>query len=297
MHKVEGNALIYSLFIVLVISSIVTLVLMISKYSAQNVITFQQGIQKQYSLNSGIELLLSNDAFQELNTTKKVTLFSNSQDEIITKRMQWGLYEIIGVTNNTTTKYGVIGYQTINQPTLYLTNTNQSLKVAGNTRLEGTAYLPEKGVERGNLTGHAYRGDKLIYGKKLKSQKSLPSLNNTLLKYLESKESPLDSIVLWNNYTDSITQHFDQKTLHFISSSSIDIGNQKINGNVIIESNKSISVATNSNLDNIVLIAPFISIADGFNGILQLHKSPASHFCGDLVCWFILYSKIICVSN
>ena len=103
MNKVEGSALIYSLFIVLVIGTVVSLILMISQYSSQNVIGFQKSIQLNKDLNSGIELLLSKDQFQTLNSEKESSLFPLQKNKIKTKRIQWGLYEVIGVQTNTNT--------------------------------------------------------------------------------------------------------------------------------------------------------------------------------------------------
>ncbi|MCT4581137.1 MAG: hypothetical protein N4A35_06940 [Flavobacteriales bacterium] len=271
MHKVDGNALIYSLFIVLVIGSIVTLVLMIAQHSSQNVIRFQQGIQDHNNLKSGIALLLSKDDFQPLNSTQELSLFEGPQHKIITKRMLWGLYEIIGVTTaNLSSKYGIIGSANINTTALYLADNNQPLKVAGKTQLEGTCYLPQKGIERGNVTGHPYSGSRLVYGNKLQSKKVLPPLNKVLLQHLEEKETALDSIKLWDDYIDSLTQSFNQKTLHLISSSPIVLTHQKINGNIILESSEAIHVSNTAKLGNLVLKAPFITIADDFSGTLQL---------------------------
>lgn len=272
MKKVKGGALIYSLFIVLVIGTMVNLILMISQYSSQNVIGFQQSIQLNKSLSSGIELLLSKDEFQSLNSEKEFSLFSNEQNKITTKRMQWGLYEVIGVKNTTNSylKYGILGYESKENTSLYLTNTNQSLKVAGNTRLEGDCWLPQKGVERGNISGNPYKGNKLIYGNKRESNKSLPQVNEDLLIYLSQKENWLDSILLWNDYTDSLQQSFSQKTLHYISSNAITLTNQTIKGNIIIESSKEICISANANLGNIIVKAPYISIDNQYKGALQL---------------------------
>lgn len=272
MSKVEGSALIYSLFIVLVIGTVVSLILMISQYSSQNVIRFQKSIQLNKNLNSGIELLLSKDQFQTLNSEKESSLFPLQKNKIKTKRIQWGLYEVIGVQNqtNTNSKYGILGYQPKDHTSLYLTNTNQSLKVAGNTRLEGNCWLPQKGIERGNISGNPYRGDKLIYGKKLESKKSLPLVNEALLNNLTQKESSLDSILLWNDFIDSLSQPFSQKTLHYISSNTIILNNQNIKGNVIIESSKEILISSTANLGNIVLKAPYIAIESQYHGALQI---------------------------
>ena len=167
-------------------------------------------------------------------------------------------------------KYGILGYQPKDNISLYLTNTNQSLKVAGNTRLEGNCWLPQKGIERGNISGNPYRGDKLIYGKKLESKKSLPLVNEALLNNLTQKESSLDSTLLWNNFIDSLSQPFSQKTLHYISSNTIILNNQNIKGNVIIESSKEILISSTANLGNIVLKSPYIAIESQYHGALQI---------------------------
>lgn len=272
MHKVEGNALIYSLFIVLVISTIITLLLMISQYSAKNVIDFQSSIQRNQNIKSGIALLLSQEEFQTINTIQETTLFANPKNQISTKRMQWGLFELIGVKSaqKKQMRYGILGYKKKDNTTLYLTNTNQSLKIAGKTRLEGKCYLPDKGLERATVTGHSYKGDRLIYGEKLQSKKTIPQLKKKYLERFESKESLLDTVVLWNDFTDSIRQSFSQKTIHFISSAPILISQQLIRGNVIVESSKAIKITNQANVDNVVFKAPYIIVENGYQGSLHL---------------------------
>lgn len=276
MAKVNGGALIYSLFIVLVLGTFLTLVLMISQYSAQNVVGYQRSIQQQKNLDSGIELLLNSSSFQKINTEKEHSLFSDTKNTILTKRISWGLYEVIGVTQNNTrsSKFALVGQKPRNEASLYLTNTNKTLKLAGNTKLEGVCFLPEKGVERANISSKPYTGEKLIYGKKETSKKSLPELKNTVLNSLtEQKSNDMDSTILWNEYFDSIQHSFKEKTAHYISSSTIQLFNQKISGNIILESTKSIFISAQSRLNNVIVKAPYIYVEDSFNGTLQLQAT------------------------
>lgn len=268
--KVKGGALIYSLFIVLVIGTLVSLVLIMSQYSAQNVIGYQKSIQESKNIRAGLTLLLDNENTQELNSEKEIVLFENKYHKIKNKRIQWGLYEVIGTSNlsKTESKHAIIGSKRKQKTALYLTNTNRSLKLAGNSILEGTCYIPTKGVERANVTGKPYRGSKLIHGTKQVSNKTLPELNVNLFKVFDKRE--FDSISLWNQSIDSIFQGFNNKTMHYISSNSIKLSNQSIRGNVIIESSHSITVTANVELKNAILIAPYIQIENEYEGALQL---------------------------
>jgi len=268
--KIKGGALIYTLFIVVIIGTLVSLVLIISQYSAQNIINYQKSIQNTKNISSGIALLLDNKNNQQLNSEKEIILFDNENNKVINKKNQWGLYEIIGTSNlkRTEYKYAIVG--TVPSPTtLYLSNSFTSLKLAGNTRIEGNCFIPERGVERANISGFPYTGEKLIYGTKQTSNKSLPLLNPNLYHCFDDKY--LDTIVMWKEtIKDSIIHSFSQKTLHYISSEPIELTNKSIKGNIIIESNQYIEVANNSNLKNIILKAPFIKIKENYTGTLQL---------------------------
>ncbi|MEW7291276.1 hypothetical protein [Aquimarina sp. 2304DJ70-9] len=155
-------------------------------------------------------------------------------------------------------------------PNLYLVNTNSPLVVVGNTRLEGNSYLPKQGVKAGNISGTYYQGNNLYYGRAIESAESLPKLEQGWIDYLKSvtSGSSIDkgiSITLEKEIKNS----FHKSVQLLYDSDPIFLENEKIAGNIIIQSQTKIVVGTRAQLQDVVLIAPRIIIQDGVKGNFQ----------------------------
>ena len=156
-------------------------------------------------------------------------------------------------------------------PTLYFPDQRQPLKLCGKTKIEGVAYLPERGLERGYLTGKPYKNDKLLYGTKRKSERTLPSLKAGL------RTSGIGDYLM-----NSVKIDFFQKDSSFSFSEDTRLVSQieplylnnRIEGNIVLHSFDSIIVSTNAQLENVILIAPNVRFEKGFKGTVQViaHK-------------------------
>ncbi|SHI86125.1 hypothetical protein [Aquimarina spongiae] len=157
---------------------------------------------------------------------------------------------------------------------LYLANTNSPLVVVGNTRIEGNAYVPKQGLKAGNISGNYYQGSRLYYGSVFESKTTLPQLKKEWISYLESLSNGsfidnLDNITLERDIENS----FYTSGQIIISPSTIVLGNEKIAGNIIIQSNTAIVVEPTATLQNVILVAPKIIVKDNTKGTMQLFAS------------------------
>ncbi len=155
-------------------------------------------------------------------------------------------------------------------PNLYLVNTNSPLVVVGNTRLEGNSYLPKQGVKAGNISGTYYQGNNLYYGRVIESKESLPKLEQGWIDYLQRATSgsfidEATSISLEKEIKNSY--HKPVQLLY--DSDPIFLENEKITGNIIIQSQTKIVVGSRAQLQDVILIAPKIIIQDGVKGSFQ----------------------------
>ncbi len=159
-------------------------------------------------------------------------------------------------------------------PNLYLANTNSPLVIVGNTRLEGNSYLPKQGVKAGNISGNYYQGSNLYYGKAMESKEALPDLDKNWISYIDALTNGIlideeNSISLNNDLKNSFNKPY--KIIY--NPESIALGDQKITGNIVIQSNTKIEVYPTAILENVLLIAPHIVIKDGVQGNMQLVAS------------------------
>ncbi|WP_128755233.1 hypothetical protein [Aquimarina sediminis] len=155
-------------------------------------------------------------------------------------------------------------------PNLYLEETNSPLVVVGNTRLEGNSYLPKQGIKAGNISGNYYQGSALHYGRVLKSKTILPELEPDWITYLEGLAQGVlidkgESMALKKELKNSF-----HDPVHVIyNADPIFLEDEKITGNIVIQSRTKIVVGSQTQLMDVVLIAPEIIIKNGVNGSFQ----------------------------
>ncbi|MCH2224907.1 MAG: hypothetical protein MK066_09075 [Crocinitomicaceae bacterium] len=203
-------------------------------------------------------------------------LVHSSGDSTMITRKNWGAYRVVVAETfhkrKQLKKSALIGDEIdATHPTLYFPDQRQPLKLCGKTKIEGVAYLPERGLERGYLTGKPYKNDKLLYGTKRKSERTLPSLKAGL------RTSGIGDYLM-----NSVKIDFFQKDSSFSFSEDTRLVSQieplylnnRIEGNIVLHSFDSIIVSTNAQLENVILIAPNVRFEKGFKGTVQViaHK-------------------------
>lgn len=184
----------------------------------------------------------------------------------------WGAYQLISVNsqdlNFYSKKTALIG--ALNKPlALWLKDQNKGLKICGNTLLQGTVYLPEKGIKTANIEGKHYERKKTVYGQFLKSEKQSHQIQADFVSaYSElfnsdfSQDSLIDlpqkaTIFSWTN---------KQATLF---AASLNLSFDSLEGHLLIYCEDSIIVENTSFLKDCFLIAPVIKFKRGFTGTVH----------------------------
>jgi len=155
-------------------------------------------------------------------------------------------------------------------PNLYLVNKNSPLVVVGASRLEGNSYLPKQGIKAGNISGNYYHGSRLYYGRTKESKETLPELDPQWISYIdrlkqgtyleENQIVPLEK---------EITNSFHDTPKIIYNREPIILREEKITGNVIIQSATKITVTSASQITDAILIAPIIKVQNDVKGRFQ----------------------------
>jgi hypothetical protein len=231
----------------------------------------------QNNLFSGVNILLANND-SSYATSKKISLFNSDADSVMLKKIPWGIYSI-GVSKayiQKDTLYKV--FSTANSidsskwGALYLIDEDRPFSLSGKTTIHGDAYIPKAGVQEAYIDNKAYEGDKrLIIGKRLISQKTLPPLNQTYLNQLQPYFSGSGKGGDFLPKTDTIRQSFllPAFTVNFKKLVQT-IQNQYISGNIIIQSDTTITIDASATLNNVLIFAKAIVVKSGFQGSCQL---------------------------
>ncbi|WP_152537377.1 bactofilin family protein [Aquimarina pacifica] len=180
-------------------------------------------------------------------------------------------YVQVDVHNRKVTRTAYTGSKrSLKTPNLYLENTNSPLVVVGNTRLEGNSYLPKQGLKAGNISGTYYQGSALYYGNVLESKSSLPDLEPEWVRYIENicnggLLEATGSIPLEKELKNS----FYNPPKIIYNDAAIYLEDQKISGNIILQSRSKIVVGNQAQLTDVILIAPEISVEGQVRGSFQ----------------------------
>lgn len=269
--SVKASALGYAIAFMLLVGLVASGVLFIS--SANKRLERHHNMKEHLLMNNYMALIHGARSLSE--GTQQVIHSSGDTSEI--SRKNWGMFRVIVAHTHhkigSITRSAIVGYESDEvHPALYLPERKQVLNVCGETRLEGTIVVGERGLERGHLAGQSYKGDKLFYGTQKQSEKNLPGIKLALMDqsiqtYRENCvkiDLPIkDSIFSFREPTRLVSQ-VEMLTL-----------THSIRGNIILHSFDTIVVSANSILEHVILIAPNVRFEKGFKGSVQViaHES------------------------
>ena len=196
--------------------------------------------------------------------------------DIVVKRELWGVFEkrtaLASHGKTKQLKMALVGGRAKNEmPSLYIADKQRPLILAGNSRITGTAYLPEQGLKMGNIYGNSYNGSQLLYGIQKKSDATLPRLGTELSNQIESltdvqftPEGKVLPFIPVREFDNS----FAAETL-IIYERSVRLRNLKLTGNIVVSASDKIVVEPDTQLQDVILMAPKIVIKDWVKGNFQ----------------------------
>ncbi len=274
----KGHTLLLVLIISLIIALLCSSLILVTYY--YKTVNFQS---KQLSilsnnLDSGLAVLLSKQTPVGLNESKTLRLFDQGRDTVLLSRKQWGVFEVVSslasIDDKHAKKSALLGYEPSNkfQHALYMIDNNSPLRLTGNTKLKGLCYIPKAGVERAYIGGNSYTGSKLVYGVTKKSNNRLPEAAiPTDLASLLSEDAMIRTS-FDNLDSNTIQQSFSDQSL-LLAGDRITLSGGSYVGNIVIKAQKELIISSGTILKNVILIAPYIEIHNGFKGEAQIYAS------------------------
>ncbi|MDO3694922.1 hypothetical protein QVZ41_08710 [Wenyingzhuangia sp. chi5] len=274
--SVKAGALQLTLFIVVVIALLLgafILILYTNKtFKAQTSFT----IETIRNADKGIQHLLQNT--NPKKDTVTVPLENPDFKQLKVHTTFWGVFEkltaLASIKNKTFAKQALAGAQQspTNRFALYLEDHHKPFVVVGDTKIQGTVYVPEQGVRTGNISGHSYYREKLIYGAS-KTSHQLPKIEADILNQLEKLPKMIQHIsadaFLDINKHQTFQNSFHQPTQVIYNQNDITLIDKTITGNIIIQSETKITIDASSTLTDVILMAPSIQIKNKVQGVFQ----------------------------
>jgi len=281
-YRVKAGALLYAIFLILVISIISSSFILYNYYNNKIIVQSLKQEQLFKDARSGINYGLTLHEQIPLNSSIVVDLFDDEQHKVVLDKKKWGAFYILSSKTNwrnkSVAKAALIGAN-INRGekiALYLADQNKPLSLTGRTQIVGDCYIPKAGVKRAYIEGKSFVGSKLINGTKYNSKKVLPTINKKLvdenLNSFEISDEVNDSLLDYELFVeqDSIINSFKNKTLVLYSPFSINLSNKVIEGNIIIKSDQEITINSSALISNAILYAKGILVKTNVVGNMQL---------------------------
>lgn len=274
--KIKAGALQVTLFVAIVIALLLTAFIVLVHTHKTFSIQTDFIIEASKNSNKGIYYSLNNQI--RLNDTVTIPLKAQDYKSLKTYRAYWGIFEkvtsIASIKNKTLKRVALIGakQEQINRTVLYIQDNNKPLVVVGETKIEGVAYLPKRGVKPGNISGQSYYGDQLIYGQTKKTS-ILPKPYHETLNQIENISQQINTtdndqfITLEQGKT--YQNSFLQPKQVVYSNHDIRLSYVELIGHIVIQAKTKITVDKTSILKDVILIAPEIEILDDVKGNFQ----------------------------
>lgn len=278
----KASSLFYAVVISLVIA-ILSSALIMYAYLVQQQMNFEEVNERlNLNANSGFTLLLNKQSIVDINSEVTTDLFQTEQDSVILSRKSWGAYEVVRSMAFTNNRYAVrlalIGtnVSVFQNYSIFLSDNNKPLMVAGKNVIRGNAFLPKAGVKSAYVDGRSFEGKTQIEGELKNSTAILPDIDDMLMKYIssvfETKQlSDADSTIELESAlnSDSLYNSFENKTLLVYSNGPILISSGYFYGNIAFVSPVSIKITENAHLKEVQLYAPQIEFENGVVGEMQ----------------------------
>lgn len=229
--------------------------------------------------NAGINYVLSNN--EVVSDTIEIEKLTNESQKVKVQVSSWGIFnKAIAISSHRKKifkKVAILGgfFDSERDPNLFLAETYNPLSLVGNTQIKGYVLLPSLGVRSGYIAGESYYGSQLIYGKSNESGANLPKMipetTNKIDEYLNNPTQNDDLTYLTPN--EKLFNSFKNTTKYVFSKDEILLGKVIIVGNIIVKSDKKIKISRESNLKDIIIVAPEVEIEDNVEGVFQVIAS------------------------
>ena len=272
--KLNARALFYAI-LVSVFVAMISASMLLSSFHQHNRMAFYGNQQRLINnCRSGTELILA--AQKDSIPEQTIDLFGQQKDSIRLSQKAWGLLDLAkvlswqgqGMYRDSFAKCFFVGKKPP-EYALQLAEGNQALSICGNSLINGKALLPREGIERGFINGKPFRGNKLVNGEidlvKPVDNKMLEPRFDWLRSLQHRPASGFEN-------KDSLFQSFNGP-MKIIHSENFDSEGRSVKGHIAIIASKSIRISALSELENVLLIAPYIRIESGFKGSLQAFAS------------------------
>lgn len=266
----KASSLSNAIFLCLIISIISGSLVLISHYN--NVLNDKLEMSNHLiSRNdSAFNYYINNLETLTFNEEASLDIFDDGIYSYAEKK-NWGFYDILVIKtifkNDTISKIALVGEKRNENDNLvlYATDYDKPLKFSGKTKIYGNQKVPNGKTEQAYINNQI-GNDVVIRGKQLKSEDRLPKIDKTINVNIGDFE-----VMSIGSIEDEVFINGFEKETKVVDLNGItSLGNVTYKGNLILTSKKPIEIEASATLNDVLLIAPKVTIDSGFLGNIQI---------------------------
>ena len=268
----KAGALYFSIIVAFLIAVICASLIMLAAHYRGSYLKEMRMARLSRNMDSGIAYVLAeNDNTSD--SLKGLDLFGDQTDSVLIEEKKWGIFTLATVKSfvqaDTLRRSFMMGLETTNDAlAVYLSDEDRPLSVSGDTRITGNAEVPKAGMRKSYVESRPYSGDQLVYGKISDSKRTLGGLEKKWITEIEEKLD-FDPSALPALTAD------DERCSFFTPAKEFDVSglakmNRNLSGHITLYSDTVVKISADAKLDNAVIYAKAIVVADGFKGNCQL---------------------------
>ncbi|MGQ7855253.1 hypothetical protein ACUN24_13545 [Pedobacter sp. WC2501] len=268
----KAGALYFSIIVAFLIAVICASLIMLAAHYRGSYLKEMRMARLSRNMDSGIAYVLAENE-NTSDSLKGLDLFGDQTDSVLIEKKKWGIFTLATVKSfvqaDTIRRSFMMGLETTNDAmVLYLSDEDRPLSVSGDTRITGNAEVPKAGMRKSYVESRPYSGDQLVYGKISDSKRTLGGLEK---KWITEIEEKLD----FDPSALPILTAGDEQVSFFTPAKEFDVSgfakmNRSLSGHITLYSDTVVKISADAKLDNTVIYAKAIVVADGFKGNCQL---------------------------
>ena len=266
----KASSLSNAIFLCLIISIVCGSLVLISHY--QNVLNDK--------LEMSNHLISRNDSAFNHYMNNLETLAFNEETSLdvfddgiysFAEKKNWGFYDILIIKtifkNDTISKIALVGEKKNDNDNLvlYATDYDKPLKLSGKTTIYGNQKVPNGKTEQAYINNQI-GNDVVIRGKQRKSEDRLPKIDKTINMNIGNYEV----VSIGSIEEDVFINGFEKETKVVDLNGVANLGDVTYKGNLILTSKRPIEIEATAILNDVLLIAPKVTIDSGFMGNIQI---------------------------
>ncbi|AWM15200.1 hypothetical protein DI487_15930 [Flavobacterium sediminis] len=265
---VKAHSLLYAVYVCLLVGLLIGGLLILSNLYNQLNLFYETREGLYINNQSTINFALGNQlaADEEILTEEGTGIRSAFR----TKKhgLQTVLLTESFLQNDTIQSAHLIGQKLQDNIALYVANFTQSLSVSGKVTVKGNLFLPNERLKETYIENKPNIIS--VQGRKNISEVQLPKLSEDCKKIFEDRNTVKVSFNQLEAQNDSLYfNSFFNETIEIqIANSYLD--DKIIKGNFILSSHDSIVIRNTNTLEDVIVMAPKVSIEEGFKGNIQV---------------------------